>query len=283
MAHSDRQTLLIEVTSLLAQQIQMKIQPDISHLCYLSQVYRCNDADSTMLRALIKSLDVPYLERCLGRILPNITITSPLRVLGKRVTLYKRALPAEAQARVAADSLVARYLSWVARNPRRRAAALAESDRHVVLFVPEGSEFDPEEAWREFVAFVFSGEELVRTFIAMLNSIQLSARGFGVPEFPILSEDQQLIVLAWLLRCVQSVDKRLRGREIKMTELEASLSNMSSKERERIERGIRKLQDKQDWALAILSRQGSEMSRTIDDLSQSSCYRRRTCYAASPA
>jgi hypothetical protein len=174
----------------------------------------CNDADSTMLRALIKSLDVPYLERCLGRILPNITITSPLRVLGKRVTLYKRALPAEAQARVAADCLVARYLSWVARNPRRRAAALAESDRHVVLFVPEGSEFDPEEAWREFVAFVFSGEELVRTFIAMLNSIQLSARGFGVPEFPILSEDQQLIVLAWLLRCVQSVDKRLRGRGI---------------------------------------------------------------------
>src|SRR5687767_4526562 len=32
--------------------------------------------------------------------------------------------------------------------------------------------------------------------------------------------------------------------------------------------------------LAILSRQGGEMSLTIDELSQSSCYRRRTSHAA---
>lgn len=249
MAHNDRQTQLIELTSHLAQQIQRKIQPDISHLSHLAQIYRCNDVESNILRALIKSLDVPYLERCLRRISPTTTITSPPSVPGRRVTLYKAPLPVEAQARVAADSLIARYLSWLARNPRRRALALVESDRHVVLFVPEGSKFDPEEAWREFVAFVSSGEELVRTFIAMLNSIQLSARSFGVPEFPILSEDQQLVMLAWFLRSVQSVEKRLRGREMRMTNLEASLNGLSDKEREKIQKDIRDLHHNQDKEL----------------------------------
>src|SRR5262245_10504135 len=41
--------------------------------------------------------------------------------------------------------------------------------------------------------------------------------------------------------------------------------------------------DSLHWTLAILSRQGSEVPRMIDALSQSSCYRRRTSYAASPA
>jgi hypothetical protein len=205
---------LIELTSYVAQQLQMNIQPAVAHLAYLAQIFRRQATEAELLHALIKSLDVPQLERMLHRQI-NAVAGKPIDVPGKRITLYKTALPGETQARVAADSLISRYLNWLARNTRRRAVTLAESDRHVVLFIPEGSEFDPNEAWQEFVAFVFSGEELVRTFIAMLNSIQLSSRGFGVPEFPTISEDQQLIVLAWLLYSIQSVEKRLRAQEIK--------------------------------------------------------------------
>jgi hypothetical protein len=237
---------LIELLAYLAQQIQTGLRPDGGSLAYIRQVWLRGGSDADLLKATIKSLDVPQLERLLRKGQPSGVAPSPGSTPGKTITLYKVPLPAEAQARVAADSLIARYLSWLARNPHRRAVSLAESDRHVVLFVPEGSEFDPDEAWREFVAFVFSGEELIRTFVAMLNSIQLSDRGFGVPEFPLLSQAQQLILLAWLLRGVRSVEKRLTGRDTRITELEASLNNLGDKERKKVEKEIQDLRGKQD-------------------------------------
>jgi hypothetical protein len=239
---------LIELASYVAQQVQTNIQPAVPHLAYLTQIFRRQTTEAELLHALIKSLDVPQLERMLRRQINAVT-GKPADVPGKRITLYKTALPGEAQARVAADSLIARYLNWLARNTRRRAVTLAESDRHVVLFIPAGSEFDQNEAWQEFVAFVFSGEELVRTFIAMLNSIQLSSRGFGVPEFPTVSENQQLIVLAWLLCSIQSVEKRLRGYEMKLLALEKSLNDLNGKDLKKIEKGARELRDDQNKKL----------------------------------
>jgi len=235
----------IELTSYLAQQVQMNIQPEGPHLAYLAQIFRRGATEADILHALIKSLDVPKLERMLRRMQISSVTSEPSDIPGKRMTLYKTALPGEAQARVATDSLIARYLSWLARNQCRRAVTLAESDRHVVLFIPEGSEFGLDNAWREFVDFVFSGKELVRTFIAMINSIQLSGRGFGVPEFPTISENQQRIVLAWLLRSVQSVEKRLRGREMGLADLKNRLDSPSDRELKKVEKEIIELRAKQ--------------------------------------
>lgn len=240
---------MIELLAYLAQQIQTGLQPDEGSLAYIRQILRKGGSEADFIRATIKGLDVPQLERLLRRGHAGGVAPNPGSIPGKTITLYKVPLPAEAQARVAADSLIARYLSWLAQNPTRRAVVLAESDRHVVLFVPEGSKFDADEGWQEFVAFVFSGQELVRTFIAMLNSIQLSERGFGVPEFPILSRDQQLIVLAWLLCGVRLTEKRLTERAAKIVEREASLNVQDNQERKKTEKEIQALRSRQDKEL----------------------------------
>ncbi len=196
-------TGILKLASYVAQQIQTGQKPADAHLDYLCRMYQSSNAEADLLRALLKSLDVPQLERLLRRRRSGDAPDEVSVVPGREVTLYKTTLPGEIQARVATDSLIARYLSWLARHPSRRAVALVESDRHVVFFVPEGSVLDPEEAWDEFIQFTFSIEELTRTFVAMLNTIHLSERetgGFQVPNFPIISYDSRLIILAWLLR-----------------------------------------------------------------------------------
>jgi hypothetical protein len=243
MAFNEQETKTLELASYVAQQIQMGKKPVDAHLSYLHQIYKSGNREADSLRVLIRSLDIPQLERLLHR--SSKAISEFPGASGKRVTLYKTPLPGEAQARVAADSLIARYLSWLARNTRRRAVALAESDHHVIFFIPEGSEFDPEEAWNAFVRFVFSGEELVRTFVAMLNSIKLSKRGFGVPEFPILGEDQEIIILAWLLRSIQLVQKRLEQRQSRMAELEIALSGKDQKKAEKEYSNLKEKQEKE--------------------------------------
>ena len=97
---------------------------------------------------------------------------------------------------------------------------------------------------------MFSGGELGRTFIAMLNSIQLSDRGFGVPEFPVVSDDQSLIVLAWLLRSIQTAEQRLKARETSIAQLEERLSSTVGKEYNRIKRELQALHEKQNKEIA---------------------------------
>jgi hypothetical protein len=80
----------------------------------------------------------------------------------------------------------------------------------------------------------------------MLNSIQLSDRGFGVPEFPVVSDDQSLIVLAWLLRSVQTAEQRLKARETSIAQLEERMSSVAGKEYNRIKRELQTLHEKQN-------------------------------------
>ena len=84
----------------------------------------------------------------------------------------------------------------------------------------------------------------------MLNSIQLSDRGFGVPEFPVVSDDQSLIVLAWLLRSIQTAEQRLKARETSIAQLEERLSSTVGKEYNRIKRELQALHEKQNKEIA---------------------------------
>jgi hypothetical protein len=58
-------------------------------------------------------------------------------------------------------------------------------------------------SWEEFVSFAFSYQELLRTFVAMLNTIRLPkkdniAEGMGIPQFPIVSDDCRWVIVGWL-------------------------------------------------------------------------------------
>jgi hypothetical protein len=153
----DEEIQLIELVTHVAQQVQ-RGKDASAHLAYLNRIFQEKKPEAALLNTLITSLDVPQLRRFLRRGRPDSTSSTPPAIPGKRLILYKAPLPGETQARIATDSLIARYLSWLARNSHRRAVAVIDTDRHVVLFVPDESEFNPEQAWHEFIAFVFSGE-----------------------------------------------------------------------------------------------------------------------------
>ena len=145
MALVDQEIQLIELVTHVAQQVQ-RGKDASAYLAYLNRIFQEKKPETVLLNALITSLDVPQLRRLLRRGRPDGTSATPPIIPGKRVILYKAALPGETQARIATDSLIARYLGWLARDPHHRAVAVTDTDRHVVLFVPDESEFAPEQA-----------------------------------------------------------------------------------------------------------------------------------------
>ena len=78
-------------------------------------------------------------------------------------------------------------------------------------------------------------------------------RGFGVPEFPVVSDDHSLIVMAWLLRSVQTTERRLKTRETSIAQLEERLSSIVGKEYNRIKRELQTLHEKQNKEIAKYS------------------------------
>ena len=76
-------TKLIELTSYVAQQVQMKSHLEGPHLAYLAQIFRRGANVNDLLHALIKSLDVPQVERMLRKIQITMHLASLLTFLVK--------------------------------------------------------------------------------------------------------------------------------------------------------------------------------------------------------
>ncbi|MCS6805809.1 MAG: hypothetical protein RMM98_18175, partial [Acidobacteriota bacterium] len=63
----DEGTNMIQLLAHLAQQIQLDLKPDEGSLGYIRQALLKGGNDADLIRATIKSLDVPQLERLLRR------------------------------------------------------------------------------------------------------------------------------------------------------------------------------------------------------------------------
>ncbi|WP_339374423.1 hypothetical protein [Picosynechococcus sp. PCC 8807] len=173
--------------------------------------------------------------------------------IGSLKILFKSTLPGELQARLSTESIIERYLEYLQKV--YKIAVLNESDRHVELFIPDGTILDFEQLWRKFlqkVAFSDYGlpqyelPGLMQTFVAMLNSIKLAERGFNAPTLPIATRGQAIILCAWYYAVWQYTKEQYENRciNIKKWNLELEKETIADKDRKKILKDIKEAQEK---------------------------------------
>lgn len=160
--------------------------------------------------------------------------------IGHMKVLFKAPLPNELQARLTVESTIERFLDYLLRV--HQIVALNESNRHIQVFVPGQKAYDIRALWESFiknVAFSAYGNAwlqmpgLVQTFIAMLNSITLSGRGFSTLDVPILTKDQADVLAAWYFAVVQQVWQRQVTRQGQIDSLQNELASSEITDKER--------------------------------------------------
>jgi len=111
-------------------------------------------------------------------------------VIGKVYSYYRAVLPQEMQIKIAYDSLIERFMGFLQRE--KCAIRLSENDLAVQIFVPRtdlNTEFDLSFEWDEFIKFAYSETELYKSFTLLVNSLELTNRGFGYVRFPPATRD----------------------------------------------------------------------------------------------
>lgn len=162
------------------------------------------------------------------------------RAIGKLQILYKSPLPGELQARLAIESAIERFLDYLQKV--HHIVVLEESDYHVQVFIPGNlAVADLRNLWEDFiknVAFSAYGEPkhqlpgLVQTFIAMLNSVTLSGRGFSTLDVPILTQEQANVLAAWYLAVIRDVQNRQKVRQQQIDNLKKQISDEALSEKD---------------------------------------------------
>ncbi|WP_354634569.1 hypothetical protein [Planktothricoides raciborskii] len=175
------------------------------------------------------------------------------RAIGKLQILYKSPLPGELQARLATESAIERFLDYLQKV--HHIVVLEESDYHVRVFIPGNlAVADLRNLWEDFiknVAFSAYGEPkhqlpgLVQTFIAMLNSVTLSGRGFSTLDVPILTEEQANVLAAWYLAVIRDVQNRQKVRQQQIDRLKKQISDEALSEKD-LKSQQKQLKDKEE-------------------------------------
>ena len=110
--------------------------------------------------------------------------------IGKVYSYHRTVLPQEMQIKIAYDSLIDRFMRYLQRE--KQAICLADNDLTVQVFVPltdKGADFDVSSEWVEFIKFAYSEAELYKSFTLLVNSLELTDRGFGYVRFPPATQD----------------------------------------------------------------------------------------------
>lgn len=121
--------------------------------------------------------------------------------IGKLVTWYRTTLPQEAQARIAYESLLDRFMAFLAE--RKKIIALEVNELNACMFVPSSAASNLKTIWLEFVQIAFSRKELEKNFILLMNSIKLTNRGFGGVEFPVITKEMAEVQSAFYLATLE--------------------------------------------------------------------------------
>lgn len=145
--------------------------------------------------------------------------------IGTVERLFKRIQPHEAQSSIAYDVFYQRLYEFLASD--YQIIILHDSDNAVELFVPTGQIFDWSVIWEAAIKKLFGLENLRKSFVALVNSLKLTNRGFSALDIPILNAEQAQVLAAFNLTnllSLQTGDKR-REQEIKKInqEMEATV------------------------------------------------------------
>lgn len=135
--------------------------------------------------------------------------------IGKSLTLYKPLLPEEWQARIAYESFLDRFVIYL--QQKRKVLLLEENDYSQYFFIK--NPINLSEDWQKFVEFAFSAEELIKTFVALLNSVRLAeSGGFSVPNVPIVSRSQAKLLAGFYLASMNAREQGLKRLDAEIAE-----------------------------------------------------------------
>ncbi|RKU25653.1 hypothetical protein C6499_14620 [Candidatus Poribacteria bacterium] len=184
--------------------------------------------------------------------------------IGAIYSYYRTVLPQETQIKIAYDSLIERFMGFLQR--KKYAIRLSENQLAYVLFVPD-IDFQLIDEWQRFLEFVYSAEELYKSFTLFVNNWRLSNRKGGIlgyVRFPSVTEDmrrwQAAFYIATLRRRVLKPDKR--G--------EPDTDNRRTKKREDMTQILSKLHEQlQHQDLKLSFDRAEKLSRQFNTLGSS--------------
>ena len=139
----------------------------------------------------------PIERLCVGK---NGRIQFMEEPIGKIYSYYRTILPQEMQIKIAYDSLIERFIGFL--QSEKCAIRLSENDLAIQIFVPQtnpNTEFDLSFEWNEFIKFAYSETELYKSFTLLVNSLELTNRGFGYVRFPPATRDMRYWLTAFYI------------------------------------------------------------------------------------
>lgn len=162
--------------------------------------------------------------------------------IGTVIRLFKRIQPYEAQSRIAYDVFYQRLYEFLASD--YQIVVLHDSENDLELFVPTGRSFDWAEIWDAAVKKLFGLENLRKSFVALVNSIKLTNRGFSALDVPIINAEQAQVLAAFDLTNLLSLQTGDKRREHEITKLNRELLTTSEpKKFDQIQKNRQKLED----------------------------------------
>jgi hypothetical protein len=190
--------------------------------------------------------------------------------IGNLLTWYRTVLPQEMQARIAYDSLIDRFLAHIQR--RHKVVVLGENDLSMTVSIPVGNVLQLTDGWSSFIQSIFSSDELHKTFVLVLNSVDLGEQ-FHDLELPIVTTDQAEVLAAYFYTygsylknvVIGNRERKLANLNAQKAELEQLLASESldSKKRAKAEKELTELPEKISKAQADLEDKHNTHDRAI--------------------
>lgn len=143
------------------------------------------------------------------------------RPIGKTLFLYKTVIPHEAQSRIAYEIFYETFFDLLAQQ--WKILSLSQNEFAVEIFIPAGQEFQLESAWEDACRQIFGLQNLRRTFVALVNSIKLTNRGFSALDLPMVSLDQSTVLAAFNLSNLVSLQRGDAKLHSKIQELDLKI------------------------------------------------------------
>ncbi len=154
------------------------------------------------------------------------------KMLGKTIFLYRSTTPHEVQARIASEIFFETFFDLLAQS--LQILLLNQSEMVVEIFVPGEKDFQLDSVWGTACEQIFGIDNLRRTFVALMNSVKLTNRGFSALDVPIVNHQQAQILAAFNLHNLESLQKgddRRRKQIVQLDNDQDEATNHKDKER----------------------------------------------------
>jgi hypothetical protein len=160
--------------------------------------------------------------------------------IGKLLTLYKPPLPQEWQARIAYESFLDRFVIYVQQTSQ--ALLIFENDFCVQFFLSRPINIS--KLWQEFVQKAFSIEELLKTFVSLLNSVRLAESfGFSVLQVPVVSKSQAKLLSGFYLASMNARERGIKRLESEAEDIRKQIEEDKGVDKDKIASKQKKLQE----------------------------------------